>query len=329
MRCINKIKITSLALILSLSFTGYGRVAIAENEKVLVLDYESTFSTEEFGTGNLFASELAVAEDDISNPGYTPVDGNCNATGLFDVSNENVLYADSIHEQLYPASTTKILTAYIALKYGNLDDVVTVSEVAVSVPSDSSTINLRIGDQLTLRDLVNGLMLMSGNDAAVAIAEHISGNVNDFVALMNEEAYKLGATNSNFMNPHGYHDNEHYTSAYDLYLIFNECIKNPAFLEILAQDSYSTIVTHSDAIEESVTWMATLRYKKGTAAVPENVQVIGGKTGYTSLAGTCLVLLTNDTEGNPYISVILGAIAPEVLYEEMTPLVECMNSTES
>ncbi len=307
---------------------GYGRVAIAEEEKVLVLDYESTFSTQEFGRGTLFACELAVAEDNISNPGYTPADGRCNAAGLFDVNNKSVLYADSVHEELYPASTTKILTAYLALKYGNLDDVITVSEMAVAVPSDSSTINLRVGDQLTLRDLVNGLMLASGNDAAVAIAEHISGSVDDFAALMNEEANKLGATNSNFINPHGYHDDDHYTSAYDLYLIFNECIKNPAFLEILAQDSYSTIVTHNDGIEESVTWMATLRYKKGTAAVPEDVQVIGGKTGYTSLAGTCLVLLTNDTEGNPYISVILGAIAPEVLYEEMTPLVECMNLTE-
>ena len=114
----------------------------------------------------------------------------------------------------------KILTLYLALKYGTLSDIVTVSDNAVAVPSDSSVAGLRSGVQLTLEDLLYGLMLPSGNDSAVAIAEHISGSVDAFVELMNKEANALGATNSHFVNPHGYHDENHYTTAYDLYLSF-------------------------------------------------------------------------------------------------------------
>ena len=100
----------------------------------------------------------------------------------------------------------------------------------MAVPSDSSVAGLRSGVQLTLEDLLYGLMLPSGNDSAVAIAEHISGSVDAFVELMNKEANALGATNSHFVNPHGYHDENHYTTAYDLYLIFNQGILNQNLL---------------------------------------------------------------------------------------------------
>ncbi len=192
------------------------------------------------------------------------------------------------------------------------------------VPSDSSICGLSEGDVLTLGDLVNGLLIKSGNDSAMVIAEHISGDVETFVDLMNQEAYELGATQSNFMNPHGYHDDNHYTTAYDLYLIFNECIQDEMFLEIIQANSYSTVITNSSGVEETITWYATNRYKTGDAEVPDNLTIIGGKTGYTSLSKTCLILLEVDEDNNPFISVILGAINANTLYTEMTDMIESL-----
>ena len=107
-------------------------------------------------------------------------------------------------------------SAYVALKNGNLDDVVTVSANAANQASDSSVCELKEGDKITLRDLLYGLMLRSGNDAAVAIAEHISGSSEEFVVLMNAEAKALGATGSHFVTPNGLHDEEHYSTVYDM-----------------------------------------------------------------------------------------------------------------
>lgn len=139
--------------------------------------------------------------------------------GTFNLATNTVTYAQNIYEKLYPASTTKILTAYIALKYGNLEDYVTVSENAADQASDSSVCGLKAGDVVQLKDLLYGMMLKSGNDAAIAIAEHIGGSVEGFADMMNQEALAMGATRSHFVNPNGLPDENHYTSVYDLYLI--------------------------------------------------------------------------------------------------------------
>ena len=120
------------------------------------------------------------------------------------------------------------MTALLALENGNLEDTVTISKTAAaaSFPSDAQVCGLREGEVWTLEDLLNALLLYSGNDAASAIAEHIAGTEESFVNMMNSRARELMANNTHFTNPHGLHDDEHYTTAYDLYLIFNECIKN-------------------------------------------------------------------------------------------------------
>ena len=186
--------------------------------------------------GELFANQLCVSNENVSLNDFE-VASSLHAAALFGVDQKKVFLSEHMHDRLFPASTTKILTLYLALKYGTLSDEVTVSKNAVSVPSDSSVAGLREGEQLTLEDLLYGLMLPSGNDSAVAIAEHISGSVDAFVQLMNQEANALGATNSHFVNPHGYHDKDHYTTAYDLYLIFNQGIQNEKFVDIISSPS--------------------------------------------------------------------------------------------
>ena len=240
---------------------------------------------------------------------------------LIDADTGAVLYDKGMDEYRYPASTTKILTAYLALKYGNLDDVLTVSSDAVNtLMSGSSICGLKPGDQLTLDQALYGLMLCSGNDAANVIAEYISGSTDKFAELMNKEAQALGATQSHFVNPHGLPDDNHYTTAYDLYLIFNAAIKDDRFVNYISTKKYTTSYTDASGAQVDQVWVNTNGYLKGTYDMPENVTVIGGKTGTTEAAGSCLVLYSESQDKKPYISIVLKGNSKKELYTLMTEL---------
>lgn len=272
---------------------------------------------------NLFADELCIANEDVEFEAFHTNDEFHGAL-LFDIENQEILYSERANEQLYPASTTKIMTAYLALKYGDLDDYTTISENAVDVPSDSSTAHLQKGDVLSLRDLLYALMLPSGNDSAVAIAEHISGSLEAFVELMNEEAIALGATHTHFVNPHGYHDKDHYTTAYDLYLIFNECIKNETFLKIITSTSYDVVIKQADGSSRVMTWPQSNLFVSGGREVPDGITVIGGKTGNTFDAGSCILLYGHNSEQTPFITIMMGATSRRNLYDNMTSLLRAI-----
>lgn len=297
-----------------------------EETTVLMSEIESTEYNNTIFTSDFFATDLAVSTIDVSLDTYEAID--VYGAGLFGVDTGEVYYGYNLFETLYPASTTKIVTAYVALKYGNLDDVITITEEDVDLPWDSSICGLEVGDQLTLYDLLVGLLLQSGNDNALAIANYISGDADTFAALMTSEAHALGATSSNFVNPHGLHDESHYTTVYDLYLIFNSCIKNETFVEIISTNSYTTVITSTTGEERTVTWSPTNAYAVGSQETPDNVTLIGGKTGYTSSARNCLVLLEEDGDSNQYISIILGGNGVDVLYPQMTAMIEALPTTQ-
>ena len=320
MRCIDK-KRRLLSIILIIVILSAG--CISKKEK-LVTEYETTNYDTYLYEGELFASQLCVSDTNVPLNDFEAA-SSLHAGALFGMSQQKVFYSEQIHDRLFPASTTKILTLYLALKYGTLSDIVTVSDNAVAVPSDSSVAGLRSGVQLTLEDLLYGLMLPSGNDSAVAIAEHISGSVDAFVELMNKEANALGATNSHFVNPHGYHDENHYTTAYDLYLIFNQGILNQKFIDIISSATYTTDIKEPDGSTRSVTWKQSNLFVNGTRTAPENVTVIGGKTGTTDEAGACLVLYEQDSQSRPYISIVMGADSKNALYNTMDSLLSTIS----
>lgn len=297
-----------------------------KGNQVEVSAFESEKYCNSIYQASLKIDELCVTEGDVSSKTFKTED-KFHAIALFELQDSEVICAKDVHERLYPASTTKILTIYLALKYGNLEDVVTISEKAVGVPLDSSRAGLRTGDQLTLEALLYSLMLPSGNDSAVAIAEYISGSVEEFAKLMNVEASKLGATNSNFINPHGYQDENHYTTAYDLYLIFNECVKYEKFQEIVSSSEYHTKITQKNGTYREVTWKQSNQYINGTRDIPENVNIIGGKTGTTDEAGACLILYSKKND-IPYISIIMGADSKTILYNNMSDLISSASVSE-
>lgn len=245
------------------------------------------------------------------------------ASLIINDTDSEMLYSHNIYKKVYPASITKIVTALVALKYGNLEDVVTVSYNASHITEYGAKLcGFAEGDQIVLRDLLSSFLVYSGNDAGVAIAEHISGDVKSFAKLMNQEMQKIGAVHSHFVNPHGLHNKKHYTTAYDLYLVFHELAKNQTFLDIVSQSSYIANFKGKDNKNKRLYFTSTDRYLIGRAAAPEGITVIGGKTGTTSDAGSCLILYSQGRNDTHYISVVLKADGAESLYVQMNHLLE-------
>ncbi len=313
-----RIMIAAAAAVVVVCGAGIAAVYTSHTAHAYAAEYESHYNSSLY-QGTLFADDLCVATGDVALEGFAG-DSSLHAAGLFDISQKSVLYADRLFEKLYPASTTKILTAYVAMKYGNMDDIVTVGPSAVNLEADASVCGLQEGDQISMYDLMCGLLLYSGNDSAIAIAEHVSGTEEAFVDLMNEEALALGATGTHFTNSHGLHEEDHYTTAYDLYLMFQACIENPTFVEILSKDSHTATITGADGTVRTEEWYPTNYYSAGMAEVPDGVRVLGGKTGTTDEAGSCVILYDQDMASNPYISIIMGASDKTLLYDDMSAL---------
>lgn len=264
-----------------------------------------------------FAQDLCIVTEDISLEGVENVSG---AALLCDVNNAEALFSQGVHERLHPASLTKVMTALVAIKYGSMEQQLTATEVVNISESGAQLCGLKAGDTMTLSQALHILLMYSANDVAMMVAEGVGGSVDQFLALMNEEAKALGATNTHFANPHGLTAEDHYTTAYDIYLIFNEAIKYETFREIIHMTSYSTVYYDKNGNEKEISVNTTNRYLKELWEVPDNVTIIGGKTGTTNAAGHCLVLLSRDTTGAPFISVILRSESGDVLYEDMTEL---------
>lgn len=272
------------------------------------------------GTGYaaLFAQDLCVIGDEGS---FDAGVVSSEAGALFDMADHEVMYSKNSFERLYPASITKVMTALLAVKYGNLSDLVTVTEDAVITESGATLCNIHPGDTLTMEQLLYGLMLPSGNDAGAAIAVHMSGSLPAFANLMNEEAKKLGATGTHFVNPHGLSDEDHYTTAYDLYLIFNEALKYPEFRQVTGTVTYAADYVDKDGNPVSQTWKGSNQYMTGNRKTPDGLTVISGKTGTTQAAGYCLIMASKDSQDREYISVVLKADSRQGLYDNMTNII--------
>ena len=213
---------------------------------------------------------------------------------LIEAETGRVLYENNAHEALPMASTTKIMTALLALENGNLQDTVTAGENAFGVPGTS--IYLSLGEQLTLEQMLYGLMLASGNDAAVAVAEHIGGSVTEFCRMMTARAEEIGCENTVFTTPHGLPSQGHHTTAWDLAMITREAMKNPVFREIVstqraslpwAGHEYDRLLTNKNKL---------LSTYPGA---------LGVKTGYTKAAGRCLVFAA-ERDGLALIGAVLN-----------------------
>ncbi|HHT97640.1 MAG TPA: D-alanyl-D-alanine carboxypeptidase [Clostridiales bacterium] len=245
---------------------------------------------------------------------------------LINLSDKELIYADNVYTKLYPASLTKLFTTLVVLKHGELMDNVTIGYNSSNIlEPGAKTCGFKEGDIVTLETLLNSFLVYSGNDAGIAIAEHLAGSEEAFVKLMNDEAKNIGALHSNFINPHGLHDENHYTSAYDVYLVFNELIKYDVFISIIGQSSYIANYLDKEGNTVEKNFKSTNGYLNGQINPIDDLSIIGGKTGYTSKAGNCLVLLSKDKDDKNYISIILNTNSNEELYSQMNILLSKTN----
>lgn len=224
---------------------------------------------------------------------------------IMEESTGKIIYEKNAYERMFPASTTKIMTAILALENCNLDDTATASEYAVmSIPSGYTNANIQVGETLTIKDLLYSLMVTSANESAIILGEHISGSEEAFCWLMNDRAKELGCKDTHFVNPNGIHKDDHYSTAYDLALMAKHAMQNDTFRQIVkttefslpSTDSYSGVERHfyntNNLIRPDTSWY----YEYAT----------GIKTGFTSQAGNCLVA-SAEKDGVSYITVVLNA----------------------
>ena len=236
----------------------------------------------------------------------------------FNIDKTEILYSKDMHETVYPASTTKLMTALIAIKHSEMDDIVHIAEDNCGIKiSGAQLCGFSAGDTVTMRDLLYCLLVYSGNDAALAIATHIGETERGFVRMMNKEAKELGCINTSFVNPHGLHDPNHYTTAYDMYLIFNECLRYDALKEIFKSTGYTVTIRTTEGTEKKLYMEPTNLYFVGTYEAPYGITVYGGKTGDTYSAGKCLMLYVEDYKQQGYIAEIFGTSTKEELYTSM------------
>ena len=244
-----------------------------------------------------------------------------------------VLFGKNVYDRKYPASTTKILTAIIALERCSLDETATASEYAVdSVKAGYTNADIKVGETFTIGELLDVMMIVSANEAATIIAEHISGSVSEFANLMNEKAKEIGCLETHFVNANGEHNEDHYTTAYDLALIARYCMQNEKFRELISKKTCSLPVTeiYVNAKREEVEKLneKNKNKKKYKPIVFEELNLernfrntnslmkedsryyypycIGGKTGFTTPAKNCLVSFS-DKDGFETIAVVLHA----------------------
>ena len=306
----------------------------------IVLGVLGYYSIKELDTSHSYTSDVMKASDVTCAEPFTAThvaaDGAKVAEGvslnastekalLFNIDKNESLFAQGLYDLAYPASLTKMMTAIVALKYGNMEDTVIIEESDTQLEAGSQVANLRAGDQLTLEQLFNATVIYSANDAAMAIARHVGGSVDNFVYLMNEEARSLGMTGTHFSNPSGLHDSDNYTCVYDVYLMLNELIKHQEFTDAMTMNVYVLKITRADGSYVAYNLDSTDKYLTGEKALPAGVTVYGGKTGTTDEAGSCLALAVQNAQGESFISIVMNAKNSSTLYTDMNQLLYLIN----
>lgn len=233
---------------------------------------------------------------------------NARAAIIYDRTTKQIIWGKNENEKRAMASTTKIMSAIVVLENSNLSDVVTISKKAAG--TGGSRLKISAGDKITINDLLYGLMLRSGNDAAVALAEHVGGSIEGFADLMNKKAKELGLSNTNFVTPHGLDNENHYTTAYELAVLTDYALNNETFAKIVNTKSISININGNSRNIYNTNEL--LGYMPG---------VNGVKTGFTNGAGRCLV--TSCTrDNNQIITIVLGCDTKKQRTSDSTKLIE-------
>ncbi len=295
------------------------------------LDYDSKRLINNLYLANDSMFSIGTAKDIVVPTKTNQIVDNISADSYFIASlnsskSKYTKYCDP-YKKMPMASLTKLMTALVVLK--NCEDLNAeyyVSPDAVDLEKDVSVANLKSGDKIKIIDLLYGLLIPSGNDAALCLAENVSSSYDNFIIMMNNEAERIGALNTHFANPHGLDEEYHYTTAYDLFLITRELSKYDLFGKISNTKEYSANILQSDGTMRTEKWVNTNYFVTEELMLSNNTNLIGGKTGNTKIAGSCLVLLVEEkASANRFISVVLNAKSKRNSYYNSNSLLSAIS----
>ncbi len=302
-----KKKLFILFLLALLALSGCKKESDISNEFQISNSSAITYISEnELTKVDGFASDLAVVPANLPNS-FNSDQVHAECALLINCTTGEVMFNKNAHTRAYPASTTKCLTALLAMKYGDINSSRIVGNEVIITEDNVVMCDYRVGDSVPFDIALHGSILKSGNDAAAVLALFGAETLTDFADIMNKEAHALGATNSHFVNPHGLMDYDHYSTAYDMYLIFKEAIKNDYFIDVISARTYTGKFNRTTKYGSYIipcSYTSTNPFFTGAATAPEHVKVIGGKSGYTQVARRSYVLLAEANE-QQYICVVM------------------------
>ena len=246
---------------------------------------------------------------------------------LVDDTDKETIVSYGGDKEIYPASMTKVMSGILiaeALETGiiHMEDTVMIRNDIKLEPA-AARLDLKVGDKITVQDLVYGYLIRSLNDCGIVLAELIAGSEENFVAMMNERAYMLGATHTHFVNCHGLHDENHYTTAYDLYLFFREFASHELIHTIDQITEYMLIYDNTEGEQVELKIESTNGFLSGAYNLPSQYQIGAWKSGTTKAAGSCLIMQIL-YQGHNYYAVICKANGRDTLYDRMSALIQCI-----
>lgn len=322
MKCLNKkgISIFMMCLLLSTLLCGCGNGYDTSSQ----LHINPSVNLPIVRPAGLAASDVVIPYDAYI---YDSPDMEYEAGLLINQTKNEVVSAVNPHKRIYPASMTKILTAVVvmdAVESGqiSLNDTVVIGKKIEFNEDNVMVLGLKPGDYITVDELLHGLLISSFNDCAIALARYVSGSVSDFVARMNDKALELGATNSHFVNPHGLHDNNHYTTPYDLYLLFKCFLNNDTLVSIDSNSEYTLKLYRDEELVE-IDLVSTNGFLSNSFEMPTGYRITGWKTGTTEKAGNCIIIeFVKEETDEEYICLVSNATNRETLYKNVDDMLK-------
>ncbi len=284
------------------------------------VDFDVEQVSNETYLSDMAANTIVYRNDDTNGALFS----DCFFALFLNETDHEIYAAKNVHTRMYPASMTKYMTAIIVcekIEAGeiSLDDMVTVTQNYNLTSYDVAPSVLVAGDKISVKDLLYGLMLESNNYFALILANYVAGDTESFCGLMNQKAYSIGATNTHYMNPHGLDDTNHYSTAYDIYLITKEAYSHDIIRTIDTMSEYTYTYYDVNNVPVNVDIIATNLFVNGKADLPANYHIEVWKTGTTTGAGNCLSMyLTKD--GKDYFVVASSGVSKNVLYDALVRL---------
>lgn len=271
-----------------------------------------------------FAADLVAADEEIPQELKLAQD-DCKML-LFNLESKDPIYSHRIYQKIYPASLAKIMTAILAIENAGMNATVRMTEADFDLEEGAQTSSLMVGDTVTMDELFHLLVIYSSNDAAMAIARTIAGSAEAFVDMMNAKAVELGMTGTHFTNPTGLHDENMYTTAYDVYLMLRQAYGYQDYLNVSQMAEYTTDVIGADGTTRSIYHTSTDQYLTNEQTLPSGIRILASKTGTTDQAGSCLALVIQNEYGVAYTAIVMGAWNKANLYTNMTSLLNLANA---